>query len=189
MMISTNDKISLCIDRVISDTELEKLAAGCTMTILAPGESLIKEHEEVHAFYTLIGGNLTHTCSLDVVAGAVEAAGEARAENYSVRNPDQTGFDKRFPFSYYSAEAQHIPVHVNNTTTNATATHIPKHPVLSATRKFMFPLTSAIATMSSFHSLSAVIPRGSSTKYGDASKTAILCIPQKVIYILLFCHG
>jgi hypothetical protein len=158
--------------RVLSAEELASLAAGSSMKVLAPREPLLREGEEVHAFYSLISGNLAHS-------SAAEAA-SPRAQAYAAGS--EPAADRLYPFSFYSPATHHLPGAVSKkaSASESADCYSGKNPILSAHRNWAFPVASAITAMGAAHSLSAVIPRGSSTKYGEASKTAILTISQKV---------
>lgn len=148
---------------MLTPGELSKVAEGCKMQVLGNGQSLLKENDEVHSLFYLESGSLA-------VSSAASSPPEGSGAAYVAADENSLP-DRSYPFSVYSTAAQLAG--------SATSTS-PKllGPVLSANRKFAFPLASATTPMSSAYTLSAQLPNV--VKYGDASKVAVLEIPQKV---------
>lgn len=89
--------------------------------------------------------------------------------------PDSAAHGRMYPFSLFSPALSLQP----------TTSTDDKRYMLSAGRKFCFPIVSAVTPMSSGYNLSTTID--DKLKNGGASKIAILEIPQQVFCQFDFC--
>lgn len=150
--------------RVMTETELELIAERCQMEINSGGTKILNENDEIHSYYVLLQGGILYSTSRE--PSAEGAAPASRGVAYAAI--EATGAASDFPFS---------PLAPAKTAISSKST---KNRV-SALNNFSFPVASAIMTMVSAYTLTASNPSDASIKYGEATKSAMLNIPQRVI--------